>query len=481
MQIKTILFVASMLLIFLGSAMALPIFTSWYYDESLLALMKSALIMLSFGIIGTFAFKPKGEIVLSAREGIAIVAFSWITAGLAGSLPYILTANFSFPDAFFESVSGFTTTGASVIADIEALPRGLLMWRALTHWLGGMGIIVLTLAILPILGMGGMQLYKAETTGPQKDKLRPRMHDTALYLWLVYLVFTILLTIILMYLGMDWFNALAHAFATLATGGFSTYNTSLIHVSPAIQWTIILFMFLAGVNFSLYYQTLISRNKPIFRANTEFKTYSIVILLASLLITFYLLYSKSYATIEEALRSALFQVVSICTSTGFASADYMAWSFFSQALILFVMVMGACSGSTGGGVKVIRCIFVYKAAYKEVLRVLHPRAIYDVKYQSRSIAPEILNTVMAFAIIYVGISFLGGLFISAFGYDFATSFTASISAFSNTGPGFGKVGPMFNYQFFEAPIKFLLTIIMLIGRLEIFTILLLFIPSFWKD
>ncbi len=481
MQIKTILFVASMLLIFLGCAMVLPIFTSWYYNEALTPLLTTAGILLALGIVCTFIFKPKNEVVLTSREGIAVVAFTWLSASLAGALPYIIVADLSFSNAFFESVSGFTTTGASVIADVESLPRGLLMWRSLTQWLGGMGIIVLTLAILPILGMGGMQLYKAETTGPQKDKLRPRMHETAVKLWQIYFIFTVILTFILMFFGMDWFHAVAHAFTTLATGGFSTYNTSLIHANAGIQWSVTLFMFLAGANFTLYYQTIVLGKKFAFFENTEFKTYTAITIITSMLITFYLLCSDTYASLEAALRSAFFQIVSIATSTGFATADYLTWSFFSQALILFVMVLGASSGSTGGGVKVIRGIFMYKAAYKEILRVLHPRAIYDVKYQSRSVAPEVLNAVLAFAIIYIGIVFVGGLIITAFGYDFGTAFTASISAFSNTGPGFGKIGPMFNFEFFEAPIKFLLSIIMLIGRLEIFTILLLFIPSFWKD
>ncbi len=480
MQFKTIFFVASMLLFYLGCSMVLPLFTAWFYDENIMPYLNSALIMICVGGIFTKILKPKAEISLSARESIAIVAFAWISAGFSGTIPYLFASPLSFTDALFESVSGFTTTGATILSDIEALPRGLLMWRAQTQWLGGMGIIVLTLAILPMLGMGGMQLYKAEVTGPQKDKILPRIHDTAFYLWLIYFLFTIILFFLLMFGGLDWFNALAHTFTTVATAGFSTQNASIMYYSPFIQWTIIVFMFLAGINFALHYQALATRNLTGFTKNTELKVYTSTAIIATVIITTLLLQNNYFSDFEEALRTALFQVVSILTSSGFATADYLLWPFLAQAIILMLMIMGGSAGSTSGGFKVMRVILLAKIANKEISRVLHPRAVYDIKHEGHSVSQDVLNGVSAFAILYVFIVLAGGLIICGFGHDFVTAFTASASAFSNTGPAFGNIGPVLNFGFFEAPVKYLLCIIMLIGRLEIFTILLLFLPAFWK-
>ncbi len=426
-------------------------------------------------------FRPTEEISLSNKDSIIIVAACWFAASFVGALPYMFQGSFLFVDAFFESVSGFTTTGASILSDIEALPKGILMWRALTHWLGGMGIIVLALAILPMLGMGGMQLYKAEVTGPQVDKIMPRIRDTAFYLWFIYFLFTIVQCILLILGGMDWFNALAHTFSTVATGGFSTQNDSIAGYSAYIQWVIIVFMFLAGANFTLHYSLLIHRKARAYAKNTEFKVYAAVTVIASFITAFYLFFSPDSGGLEYSIRTALFQIISICTSTGFATTDYLYWPFLTQALILFVMIMGASAGSTGGGIKVIRFNLLYKYAKNEVLRILHPRAVGSIKYESKPVSADILSGMVAFMIIYLVIVFAGGMFITAFGHDFATSFSASISAFSNTGPGFGEIGPADNFGFFEAPIKYFLCIIMLIGRLEIFTILLLFMPSFWRS
>ncbi len=481
MHIRTLFFIASMLFIGLGCMMLLPLFTSWMYEENLDSLLISISSLIVAGLGLFFIFRPKTEVLITNKDSIIIVASIWFIACLAGALPYYLHGDFLFVDAFFESVSGFTTTGATILSDIEALPKGLLMWRALTHWLGGMGIIVLTLAILPMLGMGGMQLYKAEVTGPQVDKIMPRIRDTAFYLWLVYFLMTIVQFFLLLFGGMDWFDALAHTFATVATGGFSTKNASIANYSAYIQWIIILFMFLAGVNFTLHYKLLIKKDIFSFIRNTEFKIYTAITLIASALVAIYLYRDSNFTDIEYSIRTALFQIVSICTSTGFATADYELWPIFAQSLILFVMIMGACAGSTGGGIKVMRLAFLYKFSKKEVSRVLHPRVVGDLKYEGKSMSSDIISGVIAFIIIYLAIVFAGGMFITLFGHDFATAYTASISAFSNTGPGFGNIGPIDNFGFFEAPIKYLLCIIMLIGRLEIFTILLLFLPAFWRS
>ncbi len=481
MHIRTLFFILSMLLFGLGCTMVLPLFTAWFYDESLRPLLSSAGILLGVGSLFGYIFRPQNEVTLSNKESIVIVASCWIMAGVAGALPYLLNGNFIFADALFESISGFTTTGASILSDIEALPKGILMWRALTHWLGGMGIIVLTLAILPMLGMGGMQLYKAEVTGPQVDKLMPRIHDTALYLWIVYFLFTVVQFILLMFGGMSWFDSLAHTFATVATGGFSTQNASVTNYSPYIQWVITIFMFLAGVNFTLHYKLLFSGKIQAFTKNTEFKIYLYITVICSLITAAYLYFMNTESGVEYAIRTAFFQIVSICTSTGFATADYEVWPLITQSLILFVMIMGACAGSTGGGIKVMRFALLQKITKKELQRILHPRVVNDIKLDSKSVSSDILNGVTAFIIIYLVLIFIGGLFITAFGYDFTTSYSASISAFSNTGPGFGLIGPTENFGFFEPAIKYMLCILMLIGRLEIFTIFLLFLPSFWRS
>ncbi len=480
MQLRTLCYITSILIFSLGIAMFLPLFTAFYYKEDLIPLTLISLGMLAFGGIFSYVFKPVNEVTLSNKESIIIVAFSWFAACAAGAIPFIVIADFSLADAFFESVSGFTTTGASIITDIEILPHGLLMWRSLTHWLGGMGIIVLTLAILPMLGMGGMQLFKAEVTGPQKDKIMPKIRDTAMYLWIVYFLLTIILFFLLFFGGMSWFDALAHTFATVATGGFSTQNASLTNYSAFIQWIVIIFMFVCGINFTLHYRLLFSKKFTYF-SNTELKTYAIITFVASAWIALQLLYHNPEHTISYTIRTAIFQVVSICTSTGFATANYEIWPFFSQAILLFVMVMGCCAGSTGGGIKVMRFSILYKVANRELLRVLHPRALASIKLEEKPLGQDVISGVIAFVIIYLMIVFFSGLAITLFGHDFATSFSATISAFSNTGPGFGAIGPVENFSFFEAPVKYLLCIIMLIGRLEIFTILLLFLPSFWKS
>ncbi len=481
MHIKTLFFILSMLFVGLGLTMFLPLATGLVYSEDVSPLLISMVGLIVSGLLLFVLFKPKEEVSISNKDAIIIVSSCWFMAGFVGAIPYMLGFDLAFEDAFFESVSGFTTTGSSILSDVEILPKWLLMWRALTHWLGGMGIIVLTLAILPMLGMGGMQLYKAEVTGPQVDKLVPRIHDTALYLWMVYFLLTVVLFVLLLFGGMDWFDSLTHTFATVATGGFSTKNASITNYSPYIQWVIAIAMFIAGANFTLHYRLLAKGKICSYKENTEFKVYTFVMLFASIIVAIYLYCNAEIKDVEYAIRTALFQIISIGTSTGFATDNYVLWSMFPQTLILFVMIMGASAGSTGGGVKIMRFVLLYKYARKEVLRVIHPRAVRDIKYEGKSISNDVLTGVVAFLIIYLIIVFVGGMFIALFGHDFATSFSASISAFSNTGPGFGEISPVDNFGFFEAPIKYFLCIIMLIGRLEIFTILLLFLPTFWKN
>ncbi len=464
-----------------GVSLLMPIGWSMYYDDGMLSRLCLAMILIiGVGLAVFFLFRSKDRTTLTHREGMAAVGLSWFLIGFAVSLPFMLCGNFnSFADAFFESVSGITTTGATVLGDVEALPKSILMWRALSQWLGGMGIIVLSLAILPFLGVGGMQLYKAEVTGPFRDKLKPRIKDTASILWKVYLFLTILMIILLLLGGMDLFNALCHAFAALATGGFSTWNNSVAHYSsPYIQWVIIIFMFLGGTSFSLHYACFKGDYRIYFK-NPEFRFYLGVVVFASLTIAFGL-YGTQYAQIESSIRAATFQVVSLMTTTGFASANYELWSFYAQALLVLLLFIGGSGGSTAGGLKCMRIVLLIKYIYHEIYKLVHPRAVRHVKMGNEPVSSDVLSAVSAFCLLYLGIFVIASLLLTALGIDLATSFTAVATCMGNVGPGLGRIGPVENFGSLPALSKWILSVCMLIGRLEIYTVLLLFIPEFWR-
>ncbi len=411
---------------------------------------------------------------------MAIVTFGWIGVGLFGALPFYLSSYIpSFTNSVFETFSGFTTTGASILNDIEALPPGLLMWRSLTHWLGGMGIILLSLAILPFIGVGGMQLYKAEVPGPVPDKLRPKLKDTALLLWKVYLFFTALEVILLWLGGMDFFHSLCHTFGTIATGGFSSHNSSIGHYSSIyIQVVIIVFMFIAGTNFALHFKLLLGQPRA-FWLNTEFRFYSLSILVLICLSTFQL-WKHVYPSILESLSYAAFQVVSIFTTTGYVTADYEKWPSFVQVLLLLVMFLGGSAGSTSGGIKCMRIIIMIKHAAREMKGLIHPRAVLPVKLGGKIVSQEVLNGIWGFFFLYIGMVGITSVLLSFIGVDVLTSFAAVIACIGNIGPGLGGVGPMDNYS--QIPIlgKWLLIFCMLLGRLEIYTVFILLVPEFWK-
>ena len=416
---------------------------------------------------------------ISIKEGYLIVSLTWVSMSALGALPFYFSGFFSnFTDAFFESISGFTTTGASVLSDIEALPRSLLFWRSTTHWLGGMGIIVLSLAILPILGIGGMQLFVAEAPGATPSKLHPHMRETAKRLWGIYLLFTLVQCLLLMLGGMDFFHSINHAFSTLATGGFSTQNDSIAGYSPYIQYVIIFFMIMAGISFGLHYFLLKGEFKKVL-GNEELRFYLYIIGVFTLVLTasIFLLHR---AGLEEAFRQSLFQTVAIATTTGFVTADYLQWHGSLWFLVFLLMFTGGCIGSTGGGIKMIRLLVLFKNTRQELKRLIHPMAVIPVKVNSKTIPKDIITNFLAFFLIYILIFMTGAAIMSAYGLDFTSAIGASIATLGNIGPALGSVGPVENYAHIPIGAKWILSFFMLLGRLELFTVLLLLSPSFWK-
>lgn len=460
--------------------MFVPIpFSLYYKDNQHWTFLISSLITIIAGSIALILTKNFKEDI-RAKEGFAIVSFSWFLFAALGSLPFVLSGSISsYTDAFFETMSGFTTTGASIITDIEILPKSILFWRSFTHWLGGMGIIVLTIAILPFLGIGGMQLFKAEVPGLVVDKLTPRITETAKILWVVYVFFSFIQTVLLMLGGMDLFDSLCHTFGTMATGGFSTKNNSIAYYnSPYIDFIIIFFMIIAGINFSLHYRIFKGNFREIF-ANTELKFFLILIILATLIIGLQLYFDYNYS-IFESLRYGLFQVTSILTTTGFATVDFEQWSISSYIILIILMFIGGSAGSTAGGLKVIRVILLLKFAFNELKRLLHPNAISLVKFSDKVVDERILLNVSGFFIIYIFITIVSTLILAISGSDFITSVSAVAATLNNIGPGFGKVGPTNNYAHFPDAIKWLLSFLMMIGRLEVYTVIILLSPIYWK-
>lgn len=456
---------------------AVPV--AWHYCgwECNTMLISSGITLLT-GIV-LFALNAGANRQIGKREGYLIVTFTWIITSFFGALPFWLSGDIpSFTDAYFETISGFTTTGASILTDIEAMPRDLLYWRSLTHWLGGMGIIVLSVAILPILGIGGMQLFMAEMPGVTYDKLHPRITATAKRLWAIYILLTILQFLLLWFGEMDWFDSLCHTFGTMATGGFSTRNNSMAAFGPYSQYIVILFMFLAGTNFTLHYFALHGWFGKVAK-NEEFRAYATIILVSLGIITFGL-YFNQQGNFEATFRDALFTIVSILTTTGFVTVDYLQWPVLFWVIVFLLMFIGGSAGSTGGGIKVIRQMLLLKNSWMELRRAIHPNAVLPVKFNGKSVSLDIIYKVMAFFLMYVLIFAAGVLVLSALGIDFETAVGASIASLGNIGPGIGLVGPVFNYAFMPDAAKWVLGFLMLLGRLELFTVLMVFSPYFWR-
>lgn len=481
MRIGVILHIIGGLILAVGLCMAFPVFCSLYYgDAALRPLLKAMVATCAAGGGLTLLFRREFADIpaLNLREGMTTVGAGWIAACLFGALPYVFAGTFpTFADAVFESFSGFSTTGSSVMTDIEATARSILLWRGMTHWLGGMGIIVLSLAILPYLGVAGMQLYRAEVPGPIADKFTPRLKDTAKILWQVYVLLTVAQTCLLAMGDMDLFEALVHSFATVATGGFSTRNASLGAFGPWSQWVCTVFMFMAGINFLLHYTVLSGRGKGIWR-DDEFRFYSSLVLIASIIAIIQCL--PLYDTVEEAVRTACFQVVSIITTTGFATADYMTWAPLTQFVILFLMFSGGSAGSTAGGVKCMRILVVARHVYDELLRMVHPSAVRLIKFNNRPLPAAVLSGCISFISLFVAIWFVSALLLAACGVDIATAGSGALTCLANVGPGFGAVGPANNFAGLPAFAKWILSMDMLLGRLEIFALLVFFFPEFWR-
>ncbi|MFQ5824618.1 MAG: TrkH family potassium uptake protein [bacterium] len=478
MDIKAVLHILGVLLVFLGFSLLLPIVFSLYYkDGDFFALLFSLLIIITIGFL-LWKLTPANR-ELRMREGFAVVTFSWIFLAGFGTLPFLLSnVEISFTEAFFETMSGFTTTGATILTDIEVLPHGVLFWRSLTHWLGGMGIIVLSLAILPILGVGGMQLFKAEAPGPEVDKLQPRIQDTAKILWGVYALFTLLEAVLLKFGGMSLFDALCQTFGTMATGGFSTKNDGIAYFNSAyIEYVITFFMILAGTNFALHYRALTGQVKS-YVNNSEYRFYLGIILIVTSII-FFDLRLNLYSSSSESIRKSIFQVTSLLTTTGFHTADYESWSVSSQLILLVLMFIGGCAGSTGGAIKVIRILLTIKYGFMQLKRLIHPHAVIPIRLGNRTIPQEAITDILGFLLLYVIIFILASLVMSLLGLDLITSVSSVISTLGNIGPGVGTIGPTENYAHISSLGKWILSLLMLIGRLEIYTVLVIFNRDFW--
>lgn len=480
MFIITLLKITSILLAIVGATFSIPIAVAIYCGET--AVLPSFIIpmLVSFVLLPIVNLPTKKcKYNMSTRQTFLIVALVWIVASFMGSIPmYYCGAFDSYIDAFFESVSGFTTTGSTVLSDVDSLPRSVNMWRCITHWLGGMGIVTLTVALLPLLGVGGFQLIKAETTGPEKGKVTARITTTAKVLWIIYAGFTILETIALKIAGMDFIDALSHGFATLGTGGFSTRGASIGgYNSVAIDIIITVFMFLAGINFSLYFY-LINRDFKEIKENSEFKVYLGLVSFFILAVTISLV--KTYGSFATALRYGSFQVISLMSTTGFATADFMEWPSTTQFWLFLLFFIGGCSGSTSGGVKVVRWVILTKQVNNETRKMLHPHGVFTVRLNNKVGRKDIVFNVAAFIALYLLLVALTTFVGCAGQLDLHTAFTGALSMVGNVGPGFGLLGPSANYGFLPAFVKIWYCFAMLAGRLELYTMIIFFMPAYWK-
>lgn len=480
-NVKVISKVIGILLIINGIFMLTCLPFSFYYGEGdLIPIVLSAGITCLIGSSLFVLGRNNTNNRVKKKDGYIIVTFGWLAMSFFGSLPYIFSG--AIPDitnAFFETVSGYSTTGASVLTDIESVHKGILFWRSLTQWIGGMGIIVLTVAILPILGIGGMQLFVAEAPGISPDKLQPRIKETAKHLWILYVGLTALETILLWAGGMTGYDAINHSLTTMATGGFSTKNNSVAYYDSAyIQYVIIVFMFLAGTSFTMTYLGITGKIKKVLK-NEEFKFYTLICFGTSILVGL-IIYGLGHDTFEKSMRDALFQVISLVTTTGFVTHDYTAWTSFLTVLFFLLLFSGGSAGSTAGGVKLVRHLMLIKNSVLELKRQLHPSAIIPVRFNNKAVSRDITFNVLAFIMIYIMIFSIGSILVAMFGLDLQTSIGAVATSLGNVGPGIGKVGPVDNFAGLPNPVKWILSFMMLLGRLELFTVLMLFTPYFWR-
>lgn len=479
---KIVWFTLGALLVLEAVFMLLSSGVAFLYEESdALPILYAALITMGFAGLGILLGR-KTEKRLGKREGYIIVALVWIVFSLFGMLPFYLSGAIpSITDAYFETMSGFTTTGSSILTDVEVLSHGLHFWRSLTHWLGGMGIIVLSLAILPFFGIGGMSLYTAEATGATYEKLRPKIKDTAKLLWGIYVLLTALETVCLSLLGMDVFEAVCHSFSTLATGGYSTRNAGMAAFSPAIQYVVTIFMFLAGINFSMLYFLFKGKINRL-KEDEELHWYVGAVVVLTVVMTLALLFlDKSYPAtdVEKAFRDSAFVVVTLMTTTGFSGVDYTLWHPLLLCIAIFLLFTGASAGSTAGGMKWSRLAFMFKNVRCEFKRLIHPNAIIPVRMNGKVVNSSVANGIVAFLFVYM-VTVLGGTIVfTFFGLPLSEAFGAAATSIGNVGPGLGLSGPAGNFALMPIPVKWMMSFFMLLGRLELFTVLLIFTPSFW--
>ncbi len=479
-SIKPISNVVGVLLIILGIAMLSCIPFSYLYDETdLWALGVAGGLSVLFGSI-FWLYKWKSSANVNKREGYLIVVLSWVFMTIFGALPYYFSGVCGVTDSLFESMSGLTTTGASIFNDIESLPHGILLWRSLSQWIGGMGIIVLTIALFPLLGIGGIELFVAESPGPTSTKIHPRIKETAKSLWILYCGFTAVLSIILYFEGMGAFDALNHGLTTMATGGFSTKNASIAHFnSPAIEYTITFFMLIAGTNYAVIYLMLKGKFKLAWK-NDEFRFYIRLLLGLAVLLTL-AIFNVTHMGFEESFRKGTFMLISMLTTTGFVTADYTTWHAGLTMCFFLLLFMGGCAGSTAGGIKVIRHYILMKNTFYEFKRILHPRAIIRVKLNNAMVSGTIMTHILVFILLYLASFVFGAIILTILGMDFISSFGAIATCLGNVGPAIGDVGPMNNFAGIPESAKGFLSFMMLIGRLEIFTVIIIFTPYFWRN
>ena len=492
-NIKIILYVIGILLAFNGGLMLLAAFISLVMKDGVSSeITLCAFIVMGMGASMVLIFRNH-HTNIQKREGYLIVTIGWLLMAVTGMLPFLTTGSIdSVCDALFETMSGYTATGSTILTDIESLPAGILFWRSMMHWIGGMGIIVLAIAILPLLGIGGMQLFSAEAPGPNSDKLHPRITDTAKRLWFIYVAYTIVETLLLYLAGMSLFDAVNHSMSTMASGGFSTKNDSLAHWNhlPWVHYIIIIFMFLAGTNFVLSYFAFTGKIQKIFQDN-EFLTFAkfifvFSIIVFSILITQVDLDSDSFhhpqvfGKIESTLRHSVFQVLAIVTTTGFVTADYTSWNSFLTVFFFGLMFLGGSAGSTSGGIKVVRHLLMIKSGILEFKRALHPNAIIQPRFNGKVISQEIIGNILGFFILYMLSFIIGSLVFGFMGLDFESAIGVAASSLGNVGPAIGDFGPASNFSHLPPVGKLWSSFLMLMGRLELFTVLILLTPYFWK-
>ena len=453
-------------------------FGYYYGDGDAWPLFWSGLITMAVG--GSFwysNFDVKASV--TKKEGYIIVVLGWVLMVSFGALPFLMTdVTNGFIDAFFETMSGMTTTGATIFTDIESLPRGLLFWRSMTQWIGGMGIIVLTVAIFPLLGFGGTELFVAEAPGPTSDKLHPRIQETAKRLWFIYLGLTALLCLILSGMGLGFYDGINHALTTMATGGFSTKNDSIAHFAPGVQYVIVLFMLFAGTNYAVLYLGLKRKWAAIWRYD-EFKFYLLLVFGITLMFFVTLIFQVGKG-VEEAFRESLFTIVSLITTTGFVNADYTSWVPILTFISFTMLFFGANAGSTSGGIKLVRHAVFLKNIYQEFKRILHPRAVIPLRLNGTVVRSRVLINILVFLLVYIAIFLFGSVVLVGSGLDFSTSIGAVATSLGNVGPAIGSVGPVDNFAHLSGGVKVFLSFLMLVGRLELFTVLLIFMPFFWR-